>query len=87
MPTRPATNARAAARLTLGAAAVLPVAQAVQLMPLGDARARRWLRSRGLVRDLDGAEVVIWGDVLEALRATTEPTAPQPPRVWREADI
>jgi hypothetical protein len=34
---------------------------------MGDGAARRWLRARGLVRDLDGRAVVRWLDVLDAL--------------------
>ena len=90
MPTRPARSSRATVRLALGDAAVLTPAQAAQLLPIGDTEARAWLHEAGLVRLLRGREVVIWGDVLQALRdapTTTEPTAPPPrARAWREAD-
>lgn len=52
----------------MGPAAVLPVAEAAALLPLGDTDARDWLTSRGLVLALRGREVVIWGDVLDAIR-------------------
>lgn len=49
---------------------MLSVVHAVELLPLAEADARRWLQERGLVRDLAGRRVVIWGDVLDALRQT-----------------
>lgn len=67
---------RPAARLAMGANAVLSLAQTVDLLPLGRVDARQWLKSRGLVRTLAEHEVVIWGDVLEALRDGSEVTAP-----------
>lgn len=66
---------RPAARLAMGGSAVLSLAQAVDLLPLNRADARQWLQSRGLVRTLAEHEVVIWGDVLDALRAGSEVTA------------
>jgi hypothetical protein len=54
-------------RMTLGSAAVLSLSTAARLLPVRDADARMWLRARGLVRHLEGREVVIWGDVLDAL--------------------
>lgn len=73
---------RAAARRELGAAAVLPVVRAVELLPLAEADARRWLTEQGLVRDLAGRRVVIWGDVLDALRRgpPVEGAEPEPAR-------
>lgn len=69
-------------RMALGDAAVLSLAQAAEALPLREADARTWLREQGLVRFLDGREVVIWADVLVCLRAPVvdEPT-PAPRRV------
>ena len=58
---------RHADRLALGTAAVNPVSRAAHLLPVSDAVARQWLRSRGLTADLCGREVVVWGEVLDAL--------------------
>lgn len=66
-------------RLVLGAAAVLSEAAAVDLLPLARKEAREWLRELGLVRYLRGRRVVVWGDVLEALRTDADkPTRPEP---------
>jgi hypothetical protein len=51
-------------RLLLGTGAVLSLNEAAALLPFSDAEARRWLRSRGLVRDLEGRSVVRWLDVV-----------------------
>lgn len=69
-------------RLALGADAVLPLQQAAALLPMADREAREWLRDRGLVRQLAGRDVVIWGDITDALRAneTPPPSVPSPPR-------
>lgn len=75
-------SARHQDRLALGAAAVVTVATATSLLPLGDKEARTWLRDRGLVRDLLGRQVVVWGDVLDALKGDDGgPTEERPPRV------
>ena len=55
-------------RAMLGIAAIVSVSQAAEWLPLGDSRARRWLRSAGLIRTLDGKAVVVWGEVVESLR-------------------
>jgi hypothetical protein len=55
-------------RLALGAAAVMTPRQAAELLPWGDSSALQWLQSRGLVHVVDGRRVVIWGDVLDAIR-------------------
>lgn len=60
---------RARKRLLLGAAACLPLAEAAGLLPLADREALAWLRERGLVRHLAGRPVVLWLDVIEAIRA------------------
>ncbi len=71
-----ATSGRHQDRLALGDAAILPLPQAVALMPMADHDARHWLRRHKLVLDLDGRNVVIWADVLETLRGR----APEPRR-------
>lgn len=55
-------------RVLLGGAAILSVSEAAAWLPIGDHRARRWFREAGLIRRLDGKEVVIWSDVLAAVR-------------------
>jgi hypothetical protein len=74
---------RQIARLALGPAALLTVAQAAELMPWGDSRCRAWLRDHGLVRhDPELGEAVVWGDVLAAYGAhpaPEEPASPRPP--------
>lgn len=55
-------------RLTQGGAAVLSVRRAAELLPIADSAGRAWLRRQGLVRRLEGAEVVVWADVLERVR-------------------
>ena len=54
-------------RAVLGEAAVVSVTEAAEWLPLGDRRARAWLRDAGLVRTIDGKAVVRWRDVLRAL--------------------
>ena len=56
-------------RLLLGRAAVLSPSEAGRLLPVERVKAKAWLEEMGLVRILCGKEVVIWGDVLDALRA------------------
>jgi hypothetical protein len=60
-------------RLALGSAAVVPLTVAARWLPWGQEDAIAWLRQRGLVREVPdvpgGArEIVIWGEVLDALR-------------------
>ena len=69
-----ATSSRHLNRLALGEAAVLPLPQVVALIPMADHLVRRWLRNHDLVHDLDGRKVVIWADVLSAIRG--RPTKP-----------
>jgi len=57
----------------MGRGGLLPLAQAVEMLPTSDAEAREWLRLHGLVGDLAGREVVDWGRVLEV------PFTPTPP--------
>lgn len=59
---------RRADRLALGTGAIFTVGTAAALLPLDDGQARRWLRERDLVRHLLGRPVVVWSDVLDALR-------------------
>jgi hypothetical protein len=60
---------RAADRLALGRDAVLTVRVAAGLLPVSDEDAVRWIHERGLVCTLGARAVVVWGDVLDALRA------------------
>ncbi len=57
------------ARLRQGEAAVLSVTEAARLIPGREADVRKWLRAQGLVRYLMGKPVVIWGDILDTLKA------------------
>ena len=52
----------------------MSVRRAAELLPIGDAAGRAWLRREGLVRHLEGADVVIWADVLERVRTRELPT-------------
>lgn len=56
-------------RLALGSAAVVSPATAARWLPMSRSDARRWLDARSLVRDLAGRPVVVWGDVLDAIRS------------------
>lgn len=71
---------RHAARIALGRDALLTEAVAVELIPVGDAKARKWLRRRRLVHDVpELGRCVIWGEVLDAIRAERErATRPAP---------
>ena len=60
-------------RLALGLGAVLSLSAAARLLPVSDADARRWLRARGLVSNLDGRECVVWGRVCRALDSGDDP--------------
>ena len=55
-------------RLQLGAAAVLSVTEAARLIPGRESEVRKWLRVEGLIRYLMGKPVVIWGEVIDALK-------------------
>jgi hypothetical protein len=79
MPTKMPTSDRHLHRLALGAAAVLSEAQAVALLPMNDREARRWLRHNGLVHDLDGRRVVVWGAVLAAITRENDAANVTPP--------
>lgn len=70
---------RRTARRQLGAAALFSEAEAVALLTCRDSIAREWLRSRGLVRDHPQlGRIVIWADVLEAIRLDGTPAEPEP---------
>jgi hypothetical protein len=67
---------------------ILRVEQAVRRLPMRSQDARAWLRNTGLLRDLDGREIVVWGDVIRHLRACSS-AVPKPashrikkPRGW-----
>ena len=64
------SSQRLRVRAALGAAAVVSVRVAAEWLPWSDQDARLWLRRRGLVREVDGREVVVWGDVVAAIRGS-----------------
>lgn len=47
---------------------VLPLSDAIRLLPGGPEDVRLWLESQGLLIDFLGSPVVIWADVLAAVR-------------------
>lgn len=73
------------ARSELGAAAVLAVGEAAAWLPMAHADAEAWLRAVGVVRRIglgrSQVEVVVWGDVVEAIRAGGEVRMPL--TTWR----
>ena len=74
-------------RLAQGAAAVFSLHRAATLLPFSDKEALVWLRQSGLVLLLAGREVVIWGDVIERLRALNggHPTKAAAPSAARQS--
>lgn len=66
------------ARAGQGRDEVVALRKAARRLPGREADIRRWLREQGLVRDLAGREVVVWGEVLDAMPKTTEPKIRQP---------
>jgi hypothetical protein len=68
-------SARRDDRLAMGAGAVLSLKDAASMLPLADQEARAWLHERNLVCSIRGRRLVVWADVLEALR-NDEPTTP-----------
>lgn len=74
-------------RLTASRDALIPVEWAVKLLPMKNGEARAWLKRSKLISKVNGRDVVLWGDVLDArIRASaarvTTPTAPaRRPRV------
>lgn len=73
-------------RLVISPAAILSVAQAVQLLPIRDVEARAWLRERGLIRDLCGRQVVVWGMVVAEI-SRQEPSLTGKSRNPRSRDV
>ena len=67
------------AREALGRDAVFSVRRAAELLPVRDSNARKWIRDKGLIRLIEGQEVVIWGDVLDAL-SVAQPATRRAPR-------
>lgn len=55
-------------RRALGRDEVLTLSQAALRLPMDACAAIRWFKSEGLVRKLDGRNVIIWGDVLDKLQ-------------------
>ena len=81
----------AAERVALGADAVVPPSVAARWLPWGRAASLAWLNARGLIRvipDVPGGprEVVIWGEVLDALRGITVavPKRPSAKLAWSD---
>jgi hypothetical protein len=73
-------TARTATRAALGSAAVLSEAEACELLPCRDGDARAWLREAGLVVEHPVlGRVVVWEDVVAAIRARPEPEGPVRP--------
>ena len=69
------------ARLIVGPGAVLSVSRAVELLPMRDAAARAAIEAAGIVRNVDGKRLVVWGDVLDVvLQRQEEGEAPKPKR-------
>jgi len=69
-------------RLKLGEASILKPTTAAELLPVRESAGMEWLRGKSLIRRVSGlGEVVIWGDVVKAIReegdapvvATTSP--------------
>lgn len=69
---------------TLHRDAVVSLSRAARALPMREGDALAVLRERGLVRDLVGRSVVIWGEVLDALAAgllgSNPPAAAKPAR-------
>ncbi len=58
-----------AARLQLGAAAVISPTKAAELLPMSEAAAMKWMHRSGLIRTVDGRHLVVWGDVVTAVQS------------------
>ena len=86
-------------RLIQGVGAVFSVRRAAELLPGRDDNNRRWLRAqKGLIRKAaNGADVVVWGEVLDRLpkrdgdegrrSATSVPAAGGPRSRLRRVDL
>ncbi|MEQ1569577.1 MAG: hypothetical protein ABMA64_28325 [Myxococcota bacterium] len=74
-----------ATRAEPGVAAVLAVGEAAVCLPMERADAEAWLRAVGVVRRIglgrSQVEVVVWGDVVEAIRASVNDRMPL--TTWR----
>jgi len=74
-------------RLLQGPGAVFSLAKATELLPMGDQQALGWLVNEGLVHQLDGRGVVVWGEVVDRIRESppnaAKPTTPPAPRTRR----
>ncbi len=64
-------------RLLQGPGAVFSLARATELLPMGDQQALSWLVNEGLVHQLDGRSVVVWGEVMDRIREQP-PSQPKP---------
>lgn len=62
----------------MSSAEILTFREAVNRLPMRNAVARRWLRDSRLVSTVEGRELVIWSDVVEALRAVRQDVTPAP---------
>ncbi len=51
-------------RLSLGSGAILSLNVAADMLPWRDDEARVWLVEQGLVREVCGRRVVVWGQVV-----------------------
>jgi hypothetical protein len=68
-------------RLLQGVDALLPLTEAVELLPGRAAAARAWLMAHVQIRNVAGVQCVRWGDVLDASEpgcATVRDPAPRP---------
>ncbi len=70
---------RSTRREAMGAAAVLTVQQAAELLPCADGEARRWIEAHGLVRNVAGRPCVVWGMLLDVIAAEGDPEKKAPP--------
>lgn len=63
------SSRRDVARNALGRAAVLSLHRAAELAPIRDSEAAAAMRANGLVHHWNGRAVVVWGDVIDAVKA------------------
>lgn len=72
---------REAARLIISRDAIITEARAAELLPCSDVKAREWLRAKRLVRNHPVlGRVVVWEDVIAAVRECDQPEDPPPRR-------
>lgn len=55
-------------RAALGESAVYTVREAARLLPGRESKNRAWIERQGIVTEVDGRALVIWGDVLARMR-------------------